>query len=62
MIKLFIVRFEKQVYEIRKQWNTNAWNLDLGENGKFKEETKTHARATGGIFLSTTKKRTKESS
>ena len=37
--KLFLVikvRIEKQVFEVRKMWKTNIWNLHLSEkNGSF---------------------------
>ena len=30
-IKVLRVSFEKQVFERRKKWKTNVWNLELGE-------------------------------
>ena len=30
-LKMFRIRLKKQLFELKKKWKTNVWNLNLGE-------------------------------
>ena len=46
--KLAKIRIKIQVYEVRKKWKTNVWNLELGQKILKLFFQKTRACARGG--------------
>ena len=45
------VKFEEQVSGRQKNWKTDVWSLDFGQNIKTSFLQKIHAHAVGGEFL-----------